>query len=143
MLNNFGIENYILASYEKSMHQQHVPFGRIKHPHVSGIYRPNPQFTAIGVTGINEVSDPMLSTTEAAQRNKVWDPVNNKWLDYTPNDLGFWGVINTPLVLATNDDGTLKTDHTGNYYYELAGNRENVGKIHLSAFDVISDDLGD
>lgn len=143
MLNNFGIENYILASYEKSMHQQHVPFGRIKHPHVSGTYRPNPQFTAIGVTGINEVSDPMLSTAEAAQRNKVWDPVNNKWLNYTPNDLGFWGVINTPLVLATNDDGTLKTDHAGNYYYELASNRENVGKIHLSAFDVITDDLGD
>lgn len=57
--------------------------------------------------------------------------------------MGFWGVVQSPLVLATNDDGSLKTDNLGNYYYELAGNRENVGKTHLSAFNVITDDLGD
>lgn len=143
ILNNYGIENYILDHYEKTIHQWDVPFGKIKNPNIQSEFRANPQFTAIGVTGVNEVSEPLLSVDEAAQRSNIWDPVNKMWLDVTPNDLGFIGVFNTPLVLATNEDGSLKINNLGNYYYELAGNSENVGKRHLSAFNVITDDLGD
>ena len=143
ILNNYGIENYILDNYEKTIHQWDVPFGKIKNPNIQSEFRANPQLTAIGITGVNEVSEPLLSVDEAAQRSNIWDPVNKMWLDVTPNDLGFWGVVNNPLVLATNEDGSLKTNNLGNYYYELAGNSENVGKRHLSAFNVITDDLGD
>lgn len=116
----------------------------------------NPFIKNIGINTVLGVTKTSMSVRELAQQNRIYDSVNNKWLDKTPEDLGFWGTItNTPIVLAQYDEdteeidpetgrkilykkGEIKVDKEGRPYYETLGNREVHGKQVLSAFDVIT-----
>lgn len=116
----------------------------------------NPFIGSAGLNAILGTEITSMSTREMAQQNKIFDTENNRWMDLTPEDLGFWGTITkTPIVLAQYDKdiqepdpetgrmiqhkkGEIKLDDNGMPYYETLGNREVHGKQVLSAFDVIT-----
>jgi hypothetical protein len=116
----------------------------------------NPFIQSTGLNTILGTEMTSMSTREMAQQNKIFDTENNRWMDLTPEDLGFWGTVTkTPIVLAQYDKdvqetdpetgrliqhkkGEIKLDETGMPYYETLGNREVHGKQVLSAFDVIT-----
>lgn len=119
---------------------------------------PNPYMQRRGLEGLYSVSDPTYTMKEIAQRNYIWDTANNKWLDSTPNSLGFFGTtFNDSLVYAQWDtDGThtdpetgrlikhtkgeYKTNQDGQFYTETLNGREIYNKQVVSPFDVISKD---
>jgi hypothetical protein len=43
----------------------------------------NPLYQAVGIEGINQRSEATITEKEAAQQNRIWDPVNQKWLNKT------------------------------------------------------------
>lgn len=116
----------------------------------------NPFIQSTGLNTILGTEMTSMSTREMAQQNKIFDTENNRWMDITPEDLGFWGTVTkTPIVLAQYDrdiqetdpetgrliqhkKGEIKLDESGMPYYETLGNREVHGKQVLSAFDVIT-----
>ena len=116
----------------------------------------NPFIQSTGLNTILGTEMTSMSTREMAQQNKIFDTENNRWMDLTPEDLGFWGTVTkTPIVLAQYDKdiqepdpetgrmiqhkkGEIKLDDNGMPYYETLGNREVHGKQVLSAFDVIT-----
>lgn len=126
----------------------------------------NPDRQAIGIEGVNIVSDPELSRREIAENSKVFNYSTGKYENYSPNDhalfeqpLEFLKDMFTkdPLVLATWDnDGTHidpvtgetmehkkgdpKLNNEGTYYYETLGGRSPLGKDVLAATDVLTVD---
>lgn len=69
----------------------------------------NPERKSYGISNLKEIGKSDLSIREIAQTNKVWDPVSESFLDWSPNDKGgFFKALNRPtLALAIYDeDGT-------------------------------------
>ena len=116
----------------------------------------NPFIESRGVSSIFGYSDTDLTEYEIAQSNRIWDTENNRWMDKTPEDLGFWGtVFETPIVFARYDEdimlpdaetgrmvkhykGEMKLDENGKPYYETLGKRDADNKEFLSPFNVIT-----
>lgn len=111
-----------------------------------------------GLSSMRSVTSSDLSIRELAQQSKIWDNKTNKWLDKSPNDLGFFGnLMKDPLVYAQWDEdgihvdsltgatirhkkGEYKVNDSGNFYTETLGDREIYGKQVVSSFDVITRD---
>ena len=111
-----------------------------------------------GLSSLRSTTSSNLSVRELAQQSKIWDSKNEKWLEETPNDLGFFGnLMKDPLVYAQWDEdgmhsdemtgglirhkkGEYKTNDSGNFYTETLGNREIYGKQVVSSFDLITKD---
>lgn len=123
----------------------------------------NPMQQAIGFEGTNVVSSPLRSARENAERNSIWDPETQTYID-SPNDRGFFENAMDPLVMAQYDEdedingkkkgeegfdpnnivhfkGEKKIDpSTGTYYYERLNGRSIVGKEVLSAWNTLTVD---
>lgn len=125
----------------------------------------NPDRQKVGIEGVNIWSNPEKSKSELAQTQKIWDSKNNKYLDYSPNDIAFTEspikyikqLFKDPLVRAQwEEDGTHidpitgverkhkrgedKINEEGTYYYETLGGRSPIGKQILSSFDILTVD---
>ncbi len=115
----------------------------------------NPLHVSEGVTTLFSKGESDKSLRELAQQHKVWDPENQKWLDHTAEDLGLKYLISPTLVYATwDEDGThfdksigrevqhkkgeWKTDENGEFYTELAGNKQQYGKEYVALSDVLT-----
>ena len=115
----------------------------------------NPLHVSTGVTSLFGKGESDKSARELAQSHKIWDPKNEKWLDETPEDLGLKYIYKPSLVYATwDEDGThfdaslgreikhskgeWKTDENGEYYTELAGNKQQYGKEFVALSDVLT-----
>ena len=71
----------------------------------------NPFIQSTGLNTILGTEMTSMSTREMAQQNKIFDTENNRWMDLTPEDLGFWGTVTkTPIVLAQYDKDVQETD---------------------------------
>lgn len=123
----------------------------------------NPMQQAIGFEGTNVVSSPIRSARENAEKNSIWDPETQTYID-SPNDRGFFENMMDPLVMAQYDydedingvkrgedgfdpnnivhfKGEKKIDPaTGTYYYERLNGRSIVGKEVLSAWNTLTVD---
>lgn len=123
----------------------------------------NPMQQAIGFEGTNVVSSPLRSARENAERNSIWDPETQTYID-SPNDRGFFKNAMDPLIMAQYDEdedingkkkgeegfdpnnivhfkGEKKIDpSTGTYYYERLNGRSIVGKEVLSAWNTLTVD---
>lgn len=130
----------------------------------------NPDRRAIGIEGLGVVSEPTQTISEIAQTQKIYDPANDEFLDYTPNDYALFKKGNVigniidyakflfgeePLVLAQYDSdgyhiengrkikhtkGEYKLNEEGTYYTEKLNGRSTVGKQFISATDLITVD---
>lgn len=115
----------------------------------------NPLHTSTGVTSLFGKGESDKSARELAQSHKIWDPKNEKWLDETPEDLGLKYLYKPSLVYATwDEDGThfdeslgrevkhtkgeWKTDENGEYYTELAGNKQQYGKEFVALSNILT-----
>lgn len=43
----------------------------------------NPLYQAVGIEGVNQRAETTITEKEAAQQNRIWDPINQKWLNKT------------------------------------------------------------
>lgn len=125
----------------------------------------NPDRMATGIAGRNQKTTSPLSRSEMAQQSKIWNTAEQKWEDYSPNDISLtsnpigWAkqLFSDPLVKATWDEegdspnpitgqmehhnkGDLKLNDEGQYYYETLNGRSLVGKDVLSATDILTID---
>lgn len=118
----------------------------------------NPFMTSEGVTSLFDKGEATKSKRELAQQHKVWDSVNEKWLDYTAEDSGFLGLkylFGQSLVYATWDSdgfhfdkslgrevkhkkGEWRTDENGMFFTETIGNRQGYGKEYVAFSDVLT-----
>ena len=92
----------------------------------------NPHKQTLGLTDFNKWSAAKYTAYEEAQMHKVWDSENNKWLDYTAEDMPFTEkLFGTPLRYAKYQEdvydqngillhrkGEFKTDEEGAFYTE-------------------------
>lgn len=96
-----------------------------------------------------------MSMREVGQMNKIFNPETGEFEDKTPNDLSFWDVMGSNLVLASwDEDGTheedgriiqhkkgdLKFNEEGDTYYEYLNGRNIAGKELLHVTDVLTED---
>ena len=64
-----------------------------------------------GLSSMRSVTSSDLSIRELAQQSKIWENKTNKWLDKSPNDLGFFGnLMKDPLVYAQWDEDGIHVD---------------------------------
>ena len=144
----------------------------IKNPNLQFVTVHNPDRVAMGIEGINVLSDPTKTVSELAQTQKIWDPEKGEFLDYTPNDNALFkegnifknaynyitSLFDDPLVIARYEkDGThlengrevahkkgqYKLNDDGTYYAEKLNGRSVVGKEFISALDTITIDGSD
>ena len=92
----------------------------------------NPHKQTLGLVDFNKWSAAKYTAYEEAQMHKVWDSENNKWLDYTAEDMPFTEkLFGTPLRYAKYQEdvydqngillhrkGEFKTDEEGAFYTE-------------------------
>jgi hypothetical protein len=126
----------------------------------------------MGIAGINVMSNPTKTVSELAQTQKIWDPEQGKFLDYSPNDHALFKegnffknifnyakeLVSEPLVLAKYEQdgiyleggkevfrkkGQYKLNDDGTYYAEKLNGRSVVGKEFISALDTITVDGSD
>lgn len=65
----------------------------------------NPHMVSKGVSSLYGEGYQHLSDRELAQKHKVWDEENQKWLDWAPEDRGFFGwITKQPIIYATWDE---------------------------------------
>lgn len=118
----------------------------------------NPERKSYGISNLKEIGKSNLSTREIAQTNKVWDPVSESFLDWSPNDKGgFIKALNRPtLALAIyEEDGThevngrtfrhqkgeLRLNEKGEPFYEiLTPDKEIYGRDVLHYTDTFTVD---
>ena len=109
----------------------------------------NPLHQATGLEGLNYTSEPEISAKEAAQQGRIWDPVNQKWLDETAESRNiFKKAFGESLVYAkytqegwqenpiTKEAGYHKkgeyiTDEQGNYFTQLAGSMDLINGTEI------------
>lgn len=116
----------------------------------------NPLRQSNMIRGLGIVENPTYSAREIAEMNKTYDPITNSWID-SPNDIGFFGNLWNPKVLAQYEEdedtidpftgkinhhtkGEYKLNSQGQYYYENLGNKPVYGKQVLSAWDTLTVD---
>lgn len=108
----------------------------------------NPLGESYGVEGINKKGAPKYTEEEAAQRNKIYDPRTDTWLNETPESLSLLDkVFGKTLIYAKYDQDTIdqitgevhykgerKKDDFGNYYTQILDDEELLDKevVHLS-----------
>ena len=116
----------------------------------------NPYNYTKSLTYLNGIEESDKSARELAQKEKVWDSKEQKWLDYSVEDLGLLGsLFNTEsYVYATWDEdgehfdenvgrtvehkkGQMKTKD-GHFYIETAGDKEGYGKQFVALSDVLT-----
>lgn len=141
----------------------------VKNPNLQFVTVHNPDRVAMGIEGLNVLSDPSKTISEIAQTQKIWDPEKGEFLDYTPNDKALFkegnifkntynyitSLFDDPLVIARyEEDGThieygrevahkkgqYKLNEDGTYYSEKLNGRSVVGKEFISALDTITID---
>lgn len=144
----------------------------VKNPNLQFVTVHNPDRVAMGIEGLNVLSNPTKTVSELAQTQKVWDPEKGEYLDYTPNDHALFkegnifknvynyvtSLFDDPLVIARyEEDGThlengrevahkkgqYKLNDDGTYYTEKLNGRSVVGKEFISALDTITIDGSD
>lgn len=115
----------------------------------------NPLLQSEGVSHLFGKGENDKSQRELAQMHKVWDSKNQKWLDYTAEDLGIKYLFKQSLVYAKwDEDGThfdkslgrevkhrkgeWKTDDDGLYYTETIDNNEGYGKEFVAFTDILT-----
>lgn len=118
----------------------------------------NPLLQSEGVSHLFGKGENDKSQRELAQMHKVWDSKNQKWLDYTAEDLGLKYLGHQSLVYATwDEDGThfdkslgrevqhkageWKTDDDGLYYTETIDNKQGYGKGFQKQYVALGDIL--
>lgn len=145
---------------------------KVKNPDLQFVTVYNPDRAAMGIAGINVMSDPTKTVSELAQTQKIWDPEQGKFLDYSPNDHALFKegnffknifnyakeLVSEPLVLAKYEQdgiyieggrevfrkkGQYKLNDDGTYYAEKLNGRSVVGKEFISALDTITVDGSD
>lgn len=146
---------------------------KVKNPNLQFVKVHNPDRVAMGIEGLNVMSDPTKTISEIAQTQKIWDTENNKFLDYSPNDNALFkeegnifknmynyvtSLFDDPLVIAKYDEdgthlengkevshkkGQYKLNEDGTYYTEKLNGRSVVGKEIISALDTITVDDSD
>lgn len=96
----------------------------------------NPGLNSFGLSNLRDIGQSNFSTREIAQRNKVWDPTSETFLDWSPNDKGgFFKALNRPtLALAIYEEdgvheingrkfkhkkGDLRLNDEGQPFYEI------------------------
>ena len=96
----------------------------------------NPGLNSFGLSNLRDVGQSNFSTREIAQRNKVWDPTSETFLDWSPNDKGgFFKALNrSTLALAIYEEdgiheingrkfkhkkGDLRLNDEGQPFYEI------------------------
>lgn len=115
----------------------------------------NPFETSEGVRSLFEKGAQTKSIRELAQKSKIWDSKEEKWLDKTADELGLFGsIFSEPLVYAQwDEDGTHIDDITGrevahkkgdwklkdgHFYTETIGDREGYGKQFVAITDTLT-----
>lgn len=92
----------------------------------------NPHKQTLGLVDFNTWSEAKYTAYEEAQMHKIWDSENQKWLDYTPEEMSLFDkFLGTPLRYAKYQEdeynqygvlvhrkGEFKTDENGSYYTE-------------------------
>lgn len=157
-LSAIDTENFILNAYEKAGSNFSTNFGTVIKPEISISKVANPLKQSKGITELNELSAPVLSKREAAQKNQYWDNDTNTWSDKTVNEAGVLGLLKgKSLAYAIwDEDGThidkmtgqevrhnagdWKTDEFGNYYTETVDDEDSVGKQFITWSEVVTDD---
>ena len=154
---NTNIMGNIVNTYEYDPYDIFAPInGKKKNSAPTLTYSPNPERRSSGITNLYHTSVPTMTPHEVGQQNKVFNYEEQKWEDYTPNDLGLWKNLTRPtLVLATwDEDGThmvggrevthkkgeYKFNEFGDTYYETLGNRKSINKEILHISDVLTTD---
>ena len=143
---------------------------KVNNPDLQFITVHNPDRLALGIAGLNTVSERTKTVSELAQREKVWDPEKGEFLDYSPNDKALFKeggflknlynytaslFFDDPLVIAKYEEegyhlengrqvkhkkGQYKLNENGTYYTEKLNGRSVVGKEFVSALDLITVD---
>lgn len=146
---------------------------KVKNPNLQFVKVHNPDRVAIGIEGLNVMSDPTKTISEIAQTQKIWDTEKGEFLDYSPNDNALFkeegnifknmynyvtSLFDDPLVIAKYDEdgihfengrevahkkGQYKLNEDGTYYTEKLNGRSIVGKEIISALDTITVDGSD
>lgn len=146
---------------------------KVKNPNLQLVKVFNPDRVAMGIEGLNVISDPTKTISEIAQTQKIWDPEKGEFLDYSPNDNALFkeegnifknaynyitSLFDDPLVIAKYDEdgthlengrevahkkGQYKLNEDGTYYTEKLNGRSVVGKEFISALDTITVDDSD
>jgi hypothetical protein len=71
----------------------------------------NPFEAKRGISSMFGVNESSFSVRELAQKSNIWDTKNEKWLDKSPNDIGFLGTaFKEPLVYAQWDEDGMHFD---------------------------------
>lgn len=142
---------------------------KVINPNLQFITVHNPDRVALGVAGLNTISERTKTVSELAQNEKIWDPEKGKFLDYSPNDKALFkeggflknlynyttSLFDEPLVIAAYEEdgyhlengrqvrhrkGQYKLNENGTYYAEKLNGRSVVGKQFISALDLITVD---
>lgn len=165
---SFNLDDPLLDNFEYSFFdtsRMRKPGARIKDPGFKLSTVSNPDRITTGISGRNVREESELSRSEMAQQRKIWDSKEQKWLDYSPNDvaltanpLGWIKQLGSdPLVLATyneagehkdpitgrvvkHEKGDLRLDNEGQYFYETLGDQSALGKQILSSLDILTVD---
>ena len=119
----------------------------------------NPYGNVMGFDAMNSTSVTNRSDREIGQTQRVWNSKLQKYEDYTPNQLGFWGSLfnKESLVVAQWDEdgehydefseryvkhkkGEYRKNEFGKTFYETLGDRSAAGRTQLSSFNVLTED---
>ena len=112
----------------------------------------NPLGESYSVEGINQKGEAKYTEEEAAQRNRIYDPTTNTWLDDTPESLSLLNkVFGKTLVYAKYDKdvqdpvtgefhykGEWKKDNNGNYYTEILDSEDLIDKQVVNLSDILT-----
>lgn len=158
--NNFStgdfIDNEIPYIADDIMSGIALPGEKLQDINISINKERNPFIKSKGINSVLGYTETDQTEYELAQSNRIWDTENNRWLDSTPEDLGFWGTLtDKPIIFARYDEdtevvdpetgrivkhlkGEMKLDENGRPYYETLGNRDAANREFLSPFNVIT-----
>lgn len=119
-------------------------------------FKNNPLNRSIGITGLNQKSEPKFTEEEAAQTNRIWDSKNKKWLNVSAEDRNFFKkALGETLVYAKYDKtgeqvnpvtgergyhykGEWIKDENGNYFTETLGDRQLLDKQVVALGDILT-----
>lgn len=155
------VDNFEYSLFDTSRR----PGNRVKDKPFELVNVSNPDRVTTGISGRNVQTNSPFTQSELAQQSKIYDVTQQKYLDYSPNDISLFSnpiafvkqLFSDPLVKATWDSeddhidpitgelvhhykGQAKLNENGQYYYETLGGRSLIGKEVLHATDIITVD---